>query len=132
MHRVPVSIISDRGPQFTSHFWKAFQKALGMHLDLSTTLHPQTDGQFEKTLQILEDMLRACVLDFGGSWSHFLPMIEFIIAINLAFRWHLLKLYMEDVVDLRLAGLKLVKPNFWGQIQFKIPLKRSASLKKGF
>ena len=61
-----------------------------------------------------------------------MPMIEFIIAINLAFRWHLLKLYVEDVVDLRLAGLKLVKPNFWGQIQFKIPLKRSASLKKGF
>ena len=77
LHGVPVSIISDRGPQFTSHFWKAFQEALGTRLDLSTAFHPQTDGQSERTIQILEDMLRACVLDFGGNWSHFLPLIEF-------------------------------------------------------
>ena len=46
-------------------------------MDLSTTFHPQTDGQSERTIQILEDMLRACVIDFGGSWDHFLPLAEF-------------------------------------------------------
>ncbi|GJW74200.1 putative reverse transcriptase domain-containing protein [Tanacetum coccineum] len=66
-HRVPVSIISDRDGRFTSHFWQSVQKALGTRLDLSTAYHPQTDGQSERTIQTLEDMLRACVIDFGGS-----------------------------------------------------------------
>ncbi|GJW85109.1 putative reverse transcriptase domain-containing protein [Tanacetum coccineum] len=61
----PVSIISDRDGKFTSHFWKTLNKALGTRLDMSTTYHPQTDGQSERTIQTLEDMLRACVLDFG-------------------------------------------------------------------
>ena len=65
LHGVPVSIISDRGTQFTSRFWRALQEALGTRLDLSTAFHPQTDGQSERTIQILEDMLRACVMDFG-------------------------------------------------------------------
>jgi len=77
LHGIPVSIISDRGPQFTSHFWKSFQKALGTRLDLGTAFHPQTDGQSERTIQILEDMLRCCVLDFGGNWDSYLPLIEF-------------------------------------------------------
>ncbi|GJW49273.1 putative reverse transcriptase domain-containing protein [Tanacetum coccineum] len=64
-HRVPVSIISNRDGRFTSHFWKSLNKALGTRLDMSTTYHPQTDGQSERTIQTLEDMLRACVLDFG-------------------------------------------------------------------
>ncbi|GJT18667.1 putative reverse transcriptase domain-containing protein, partial [Tanacetum coccineum] len=68
-HGVPVSIISDRDGRFTSHLWKAFQEALGTRLDMSTTYHPQTDGQSERTIQTLEDMLRACVMDFGGSWD---------------------------------------------------------------
>ncbi|GJT73656.1 putative reverse transcriptase domain-containing protein [Tanacetum coccineum] len=53
------------------------QKALGTRLDISTTYHPQTDGQSERTIQTLEDMLRACVLDFGGSWDVHLPLVEF-------------------------------------------------------
>ncbi|GJS91888.1 putative reverse transcriptase domain-containing protein [Tanacetum coccineum] len=65
-HGVPVSIISDRDGRFTSHLWQAFQKALGTRLDMSTAYHPQTDGQSERTIQTLEDMLRACVMDFGG------------------------------------------------------------------
>ena len=77
LHGVPVSIISDRGTQFTSHFWRAVQHELGMQVELSTTFHPQTDGQSERTIQILEDMLCACVIDFGGSWDHFLPLAEF-------------------------------------------------------
>ncbi|GJS16601.1 putative reverse transcriptase domain-containing protein [Tanacetum coccineum] len=68
-HGVPISIISDRDSCFTSRFWQSMQEALGTHLDMSTAYHPQTDGQSEHTIQTLEDMLRAHVLDFGGSWD---------------------------------------------------------------
>ena len=67
LHGVPLSIISDRGPQFTSYFWKSFQKGLGTQVNLSTTFHPQTDGQEERTTMTLKDMLRSCVIDFKGS-----------------------------------------------------------------
>lgn len=77
LHGVSVSIISNRGSQFTSHFWRSFQETLGTRIDLSTAFHPQTDGQSERTIQILEDMLRACVLNFGGSWDAYLPLAEF-------------------------------------------------------
>ena len=50
---------------------------MGTRLKFSTAFHPQTDGQTERTIQILEDMLRACVMDFGGFWSKYLPLIEF-------------------------------------------------------
>ncbi|GJT31499.1 putative reverse transcriptase domain-containing protein [Tanacetum coccineum] len=66
-----------RDGRFTSHLWQAFQEALGTRLDMSTAYHPQTDGQSERTIQTLEDMLRACVMDFGGSWDTHLPLIEF-------------------------------------------------------
>ncbi|GJS07560.1 putative reverse transcriptase domain-containing protein [Tanacetum coccineum] len=68
-HGVPVSIISDRDGRFASYLWKALQEALGTRLDMSTTYHPETDGQSERTIQTLEDMLRAYVMDFGGSWD---------------------------------------------------------------
>ncbi|GKB44451.1 putative reverse transcriptase domain-containing protein [Tanacetum coccineum] len=73
-HGVPVSIISDRDGRFTSHFWKSLNKALGTRLDMSTTYHPQIDGQSERTIQTLKDMLRACVLDFGKGWDKHLPV----------------------------------------------------------
>ncbi|GJX18612.1 putative reverse transcriptase domain-containing protein [Tanacetum coccineum] len=63
-HGVPISIISDRDSHFTSRFWQSLQNALGTQLDMSTTYHPETDGQSERTIQTLEDMLRACVIDF--------------------------------------------------------------------
>ncbi|GJS11567.1 putative reverse transcriptase domain-containing protein, partial [Tanacetum coccineum] len=63
-HGIPMSIISDRDSHFTSRVWKSLHKALGTQLDLSTAYHPQTDGQSERTIQTLEDMLRACVIDF--------------------------------------------------------------------
>ncbi len=72
-----MSIILDRGTQFTSQFWKAFQKGLGTQVLLSSAFHPQTDSQAERTIQTLEDMLRACALDFKGSWDDHLPLIEF-------------------------------------------------------
>ena len=77
LHGVPVSIISDRDPRFTSRFWPSLQKALGTEVRLSTAYHPQTDGQSERTIQVLEDMLRACVLDFRGSWENHLSLVEF-------------------------------------------------------
>ncbi|GJV65836.1 putative reverse transcriptase domain-containing protein [Tanacetum coccineum] len=64
-HGVPVLNISARDSKFTSHFWKLLNEALGTQLDMSTAYHPQTDGQSERTIQTLEDMLRACVIDFG-------------------------------------------------------------------
>ncbi|KAI3819461.1 hypothetical protein L1987_13298 [Smallanthus sonchifolius] len=76
-HRIPLNIISDRDSRFTSRFWQSLQSALGTRLDLSTAYHPQTDGQTERTIQNLEDMLRACVIDFGGNWDSHLPLIEF-------------------------------------------------------
>ncbi|GKC91539.1 putative reverse transcriptase domain-containing protein, partial [Tanacetum coccineum] len=76
-HGVPVSIISDRDSKFTSNFWQSFQKAFGTQLDMSTAYHPQTDGQSERTIQTLEDMLRACIIDFGKSWDNHLPLVKF-------------------------------------------------------
>ncbi|GJW01593.1 putative reverse transcriptase domain-containing protein [Tanacetum coccineum] len=63
-HGIPVSIICNRDPKFASHFWRSLQKALGTSLEMSIAYHPQTDGQSERTIQTLEDMLRACVIDF--------------------------------------------------------------------
>ena len=73
LHGVPVFIVSDRDPRLTVHFWKSFQKAMGTRLTMSTTFHPQTYGQSERTIQVLEDMLRACILDYQGSWEKHLP-----------------------------------------------------------
>ncbi|GKA56467.1 reverse transcriptase domain-containing protein [Tanacetum coccineum] len=63
--------------KFTSNFWRAYQKALGTRLDMSTAYHPQTDGQSKRAIQAFEDMLRACVIDFGNGWEKHLPLIEF-------------------------------------------------------
>nr|GEW73275.1 reverse transcriptase domain-containing protein [Tanacetum cinerariifolium] len=77
-HGVPMSIISDQDPRFVSHFWRSLQKSLGTNLDMSTAYHPQTNGQSERTIQTLEDMLRACVIDFGSGWDKHLPLAEFL------------------------------------------------------
>lgn len=77
LHGVPSSIVSDRDPKFTSHFWGALHEALGMKLRLSPAYHPQTNRQIERTTQTLEDMLRACVLDDRESWDKLLPLVEF-------------------------------------------------------
>ncbi|GKF30015.1 putative reverse transcriptase domain-containing protein, partial [Tanacetum coccineum] len=72
-----VSIISDRDGRFASQLCQALQKALGTKLHMSMAYHPETDDQIERTIQTLEDMLRACVMDFGGSWDTHLPLVEF-------------------------------------------------------
>ncbi|GJW82976.1 putative reverse transcriptase domain-containing protein [Tanacetum coccineum] len=74
---IPVSIICDRDPRFASNIWRSLQKALGTSLDMSTVCHPLTDGQSERTIQTLKDMLCACVIDFRNSWVKYLPLVEF-------------------------------------------------------
>nr|GFC35485.1 reverse transcriptase domain-containing protein [Tanacetum cinerariifolium] len=76
-HGIPVSIISDRDLRFASNFWRSLQNALGTRLDMSTAYHPKTDGQSERTIQTLEDMLRACAIKFGKGWVNHLPLVEF-------------------------------------------------------
>ena len=77
LHGVPLFIVSDRDPRFTSRFWKELQSALGTKLNFSTAFHPQTDGQSERLIQVLEDMLRGCVMEFSGSWDRYIPLMEF-------------------------------------------------------
>lgn len=60
-----------------SQFWRGMQASLGTRLNMYTTYHPQTDGQTERTIQTLEDMLRSCVLDYGGNWGEYLHLVEF-------------------------------------------------------
>nr|GEV42214.1 putative reverse transcriptase domain-containing protein [Tanacetum cinerariifolium] len=76
-HGIPVSIIFDRDPMFASNFWRSLQKALGTNLDMSNAYHLQIDGQSERTIQTLKDMLRACVIDFEKGWVKHLPLAEF-------------------------------------------------------
>ena len=77
LHGVPSRIVSDRGTQFTSKFWKSLHEAMGTKLDFSSAYHPQTDGQTERTNQIMKDMLRACVLTYGKDWEKSLTYVEF-------------------------------------------------------
>ncbi|GJT98672.1 putative reverse transcriptase domain-containing protein, partial [Tanacetum coccineum] len=76
-HGIPASIIYDHDGRFTSNFWRSFQKALGTDISMSTAYHPETDCQSERTIETLEDMLRACVIDFSKGWVKHLPLAEF-------------------------------------------------------
>nr|GFC40023.1 reverse transcriptase domain-containing protein [Tanacetum cinerariifolium] len=76
-HGIHVLIISDRDPRFTSSFWRSLPNALGTRLDMSTAYHPETDSQSERTIQTLEDMMRAYAIDFGKGWVNHLPLVEF-------------------------------------------------------
>ena len=77
LHGVSLSIVSNRDPRFTSRFWKELQLAFRTRLNFSTSFHPQTDGQSERLIQVLEDMLRGCVMEFTGSWDRYIPLMEF-------------------------------------------------------
>ncbi|GJW26628.1 putative reverse transcriptase domain-containing protein [Tanacetum coccineum] len=76
-HGIPISVICDRDPRFASNLWRSLQMALGTNLDISTAYHPQTDGKSERTIQTLEDMKHAYVIDFGKGWVNHLPLVEF-------------------------------------------------------
>jgi transposase InsO family protein len=68
--------VSDRGSQFTSRFWRSFHENMSTKLNFSTAYHPQTDGQTERTNQVLEDILRACTLQHGSSWTRVYLMLN--------------------------------------------------------
>ncbi|KAI3701131.1 hypothetical protein L2E82_45776 [Cichorium intybus] len=108
-HGIPVSVISDRDVRFTSRFWKKFHEELGTRLHFSIAYHPQTDGQSERTIQTLEDMLRACVIDFGGSWDSHLPLAEF--SYNNSYHASIGRAPFE-----MLYGRKCRTPICWGEV----------------
>ncbi|GKB66521.1 putative reverse transcriptase domain-containing protein [Tanacetum coccineum] len=116
-HGIPVSIICDRDPRFASNFWRSLQKALGTNLDMSTAYHPQTDGQSERTIQTLEDMLRACVIDFGNGWVKHLPLVEF--SYNNSYHASIKVAPFEA-----LYGRKCRSPVCWAEIKQRIQAAR--------
>ncbi|OAY70091.1 Transposon Tf2-9 polyprotein [Ananas comosus] len=115
LHGVPTSIVSDRDPRFVSHFWRSLQDALGTRLDFSTAFHPQSDGQSECTIQTLEDMLRACVIDFQGGWSQHLSMAEF--AYNNSYQASIKMAPFEA-----LYGRKCRSPLHWSEVGERLAL----------
>nr|GEW47588.1 hypothetical protein [Tanacetum cinerariifolium] len=116
---VPMSIISDRDSYFTSRFWQSLQKALGTQLDLSIAYHPQTDGQSERTIQTLEDMLRDCEIDFGGKWDTHPPLVEFSYNNN----YHMsVKCVSFEALYGRKYMLRDCKINFGGKWDTHLPL----------
>ncbi|KAG8492331.1 hypothetical protein CXB51_009857 [Gossypium anomalum] len=126
LHGVPISVVSDRDPRFTSRFWKKLQEALGTKLHFSTAFHPQTDGQSERIIQILEDMLRCCILEFSGLWERYLPLIEF--AYNNSFQSSIKMAPYEA-----LYGRKCRTPLFWTELGeskiFRVDLIKDAGQK---
>ena len=106
LHGIPFSIVFDCDPQFTSRFWKEPQSTLGTRLNFSTAFHPQTDGQFERVIQVLEDMLRGCVLDLPGSWDRYISLMEFAITtvFSPVLVWPPMKPCMEEKVELLYIG----------------------------
>ena len=109
LHGVPMRIVSDRDTRFVSKFWQSLHSAMGTGLDFSTAFHPQTDGQTERVNQILEDMLRAFVLDFGGSWDSHLYLVEF--AYNNSFQ-----ATIEMAPFEALYGRKCRSPAHWDEV----------------
>ncbi|WVZ75537.1 LOW QUALITY PROTEIN: hypothetical protein U9M48_023580 [Paspalum notatum var. saurae] len=108
LHGMPKRIISDRGSQFTSRFWEQLHNSLDTKLRFSTAYHPQTDGKTERTNQILEDMLRACAIQYGTSWDKCLPYAEF--SYNNSYQASLKKSPFEA-----LYGKRCRTPLFWNQ-----------------
>ena len=86
-----ISIIYDRDPRFTSSFWEKLQEALSTRSNFSTAFHPQTDGQLDRVIQVLEDMLRSCVIDYEGSWDRHIPLVEFVY--NNSFQSSIIKIF---------------------------------------
>jgi hypothetical protein len=109
LHGAPKTIVSDRGPQFIAKFWKSFHEAMGTTLDYITTFHPQTDGQTERVNQILEDLLRACVLTYGSDWEKSLSFAEF--SYNNSYQASLKMSPFEA-----LYGRKCTTPLMWSEV----------------
>jgi transposase InsO family protein len=108
LHGVPKKIVSDRGSQFNSIFWKSLHESMDTKLNFSSAYHPQTDGQVERINQVLEDMLRACALKHGGSWDKSLPYTE--LSYNNSYRANLKMSPFEA-----LYGRMCRTPLYWDQ-----------------
>nr|GEU62326.1 putative reverse transcriptase domain-containing protein [Tanacetum cinerariifolium] len=108
-HGIPVSIICERDARFASNFWRTFQKAMGTQLDMSTTYHPQTDGQSERTIQTLEDTLHIYMIDFGNGWERHLSLIEF--SYNKSYHASIKVVPIEE-----LHGRKCRSPVCWAEV----------------
>ncbi|GKA72974.1 putative reverse transcriptase domain-containing protein [Tanacetum coccineum] len=108
-HGVRVLIISDRDSKFTSHFWKLLNEALSTQLEMSTAYHPQTNGQSERTIQTMEDILHACVMDFGKGWDRHLPLVEF--SYNNSYHTSIKAAPFEA-----LYGQKCRSPIYWAEV----------------
>ncbi|GJX02315.1 putative reverse transcriptase domain-containing protein [Tanacetum coccineum] len=113
-HGVPLSIIFDRDSHFTPRFWQFLQKALGTQLDLSTAYHPQTDGQSERTIQTLEDLLRACVIDFGNGRKCHSPVC-----------W-------AEVGEAQLTGLKIIHETTEKIVQIRNRMQAARDRQKSY
>nr|GFB32536.1 putative reverse transcriptase domain-containing protein [Tanacetum cinerariifolium] len=118
-HGIPVSIICDRDPRFSSRFWRTLQKALGTSLDMSTAYHPETDRQSERTIQTLEDMLRACVIDFGKGWVNHLPKCRSPVCWN-------------EVGEFHLTGPELVQETTEKIVQIKQRMQAAQDCQKSY
>ncbi|GJV53884.1 putative reverse transcriptase domain-containing protein [Tanacetum coccineum] len=143
-HGIPVLIICNRDPWFTLNFWRSFQKAMGTRLDMSTVHHPKTDGQSERTIQTLKDMLRACVIDFGNGWEGHLPLIEF--SYNNSYhasikaapfealygRKYRSPVYWAKVGDARLTGPELVHETTEKIVQIKHRMQAARDRQKSY
>ncbi|GJR16932.1 putative reverse transcriptase domain-containing protein [Tanacetum coccineum] len=100
----------------------SFQKAMGTQLDMSTAYHPQTDGQSERTIQTLEDMLRACVIDFGNGWERHLPLIKFSYNNS----------YHAEVRDAQLTGPELIHETTEKIVQIKQRIQAARDRQKSY
>nr|GEX80866.1 reverse transcriptase domain-containing protein [Tanacetum cinerariifolium] len=107
-------------PNMKANIATSLQEALGINLDMSTAYHPQMDGQSERTIQTLKDMLHACVIDFGSSWDHHFPLAE--LSYNNSYmqvlRLHHIKLCMDENIDHLYAGVRLGIANSLGAVCF--------------
>ncbi|GJU74628.1 putative reverse transcriptase domain-containing protein [Tanacetum coccineum] len=122
-HEILVLIICDRDGRFASNFWRLLLKALGTSLDMSSAYHPEIDGQSERTIQTLEDMLRACVIDFGNRWVKHLPLLEF--SYNNSYHASIKAAPFEA-----LYGQKCRSPIYWaevGSVTYKLELPEEMS-----
>jgi transposase InsO family protein len=109
LHGAPRSIVSDRGPQFTAQFWKSLHASMGTKLNYSTAFHPQTDGETERVNQVLEDLLRACVLTYGSDWEKSLSYAE--VSYNNGYQASLKMAPFEA-----LYGRKCRTPLMWSEV----------------
>jgi transposase InsO family protein len=102
LYRVPKKIVSDRGTQFTLMFWERLHETLDTQLRFSSSYHPQTDGQTERVNHILEDMLRACALQYGRSWDKSLSYAVF--SYNNSYQESLKKVPFDKLYGRRLSN----------------------------